>query len=113
MNNTTHESNATLDNNDEISNHSELNFSHYSGSPRSRSHPKLSTMSTVKGGTLASRRSDNSLCKTFTSSLSEFKLTLDRLNPRIYKRVKSIVLELGGSDDEDIASKSTLVIGSS
>jgi len=97
VNMTTHESNATLDQNDVISNHSELNFSHYSGSPRvSRSHPKLSTLSTVKRDT--SRRSDNSLY---------------RLNPRIYKRVKSIDLELGGSDDEDIASKSTLVIGRS
>ena len=34
----------------------------------------------------------------------------DKLNPHIYNRVKSIDLELGGSDDEDIASKTTLVI---
>ena len=34
----------------------------------------------------------------------------DKLNPRVYNRVKSIDLELGGSDDEDIASKTTLVI---
>ena len=50
----------------------------------------------------------------FTTLLFDFKINFsDRLNPRIYKRVKSIDLELGGSDDEDIASKSTLVIGTS
>lgn len=37
---------------------------------------------------------------------------LDKLNPKIYRKVKSVDLELGGSDDEDIASKSTLVIRS-
>jgi len=78
-----------LNTSDVISNHSELDFSHYSPSLKTRSYPKLSQKRDT------SRRSDRSLHK---------------LNPHIYNRVKSIDLELGGSDDEDIASKTTLVI---